>query len=135
MGSLNSQEQAAVERAMASQEVMFDRTRDWAAINSGSRNLEGLAAVGDKLMEAVSSLPGVATYRDPARVEAESPTSGTASTATSSDISRTISAFAEDDSVPSSEASSGFARVGVGARRGMVPRMTAWFRKKAGRHH
>ncbi|WP_265529126.1 hydrolase [Sphingomicrobium marinum] len=70
MGSLSSQEQAAVERAMAAQDTMFDRTREWAAINSGSRNLEGLAKVGEKLMEAVASLPCDATYRDPARVEA-----------------------------------------------------------------
>ena len=44
MGGLSSTEQAAVERAAA--EPMLDQVLAWAAVNSGSRNLDGLASDG-----------------------------------------------------------------------------------------
>lgn len=49
---------------------MLDQVMAWAAVNSGSRNLSGLAEVADLLVEAFSTLPGKLTLRDPAPVEA-----------------------------------------------------------------
>ena len=68
MRGLSSTEAATIERCAAAQ--MFDQVRTWAAINSGSRNLAGLAHVADTLAEAFSALPGALTLRDPAPVEA-----------------------------------------------------------------
>lgn len=50
------------------QSRMLGRTQDWAAINSGTGNLAGLAQVADRLAEAFSALPGEVTLRDPAPV-------------------------------------------------------------------
>jgi glutamate carboxypeptidase len=60
-------EAQAAERAAA--EPMLDRVRAWAAVNSGSRNLAGLAEVATLLADAFSALPGELALRDPAPVE------------------------------------------------------------------
>ncbi|GAB7554188.1 hydrolase [Novosphingobium sp. 11B] len=54
----------AIERA-----PILDRTLDWAAINSGTGNLDGLAAIADRLAHAFSALPGEVRLVDPAPVE------------------------------------------------------------------
>jgi glutamate carboxypeptidase len=56
MGELTSIEAAAVERAQAA--PMLDQVTRWSAINSGSRNLAGLAAVADLLAGELAALPG-----------------------------------------------------------------------------
>jgi len=68
MRGLSGIETAAIERC--AEAPMLDQVTAWAAVNSGSRNLAGLAAVGDMLGEAFSALPGELTLRDPAPVEA-----------------------------------------------------------------
>ena len=68
MGGLSSTEQAAVERARA--EPMLDQVLAWSAINSGSRNLSGLAAMAGLLSDAFAELPGTLDLHEPARVEA-----------------------------------------------------------------
>jgi glutamate carboxypeptidase len=68
MGELSSTEQAAVERAQA--EPMLDQVLAWSAVNSGSRNLPGLAAMAGLLGDAFADLPGEIGLLDPARVEA-----------------------------------------------------------------
>ncbi|RJY08137.1 hydrolase [Aurantiacibacter aquimixticola] len=50
------------------QKRMLERTQEWAAINSGTSNLNGLAQVADRLADAFSSLPGDVNLREPARV-------------------------------------------------------------------
>jgi len=67
MGELTSIEAAAVEQAMAA--PMLDEVRRWAAINSGSRNLAGLAAMAGLLAEALAALPGELELRDPAAAD------------------------------------------------------------------
>lgn len=72
MTSLSIDEQAALERAADA--PMLDQTMQWAAINSGSANLAGLAEVAGALADAFSALPGDAVLRDPApgeRVESD----------------------------------------------------------------
>jgi len=68
MGGLSSTEQMAVERAAA--EPMLDQVLGWAAVNSGSRNLDGLATMAGLLADAFSALPGSIVLVDPAPVEA-----------------------------------------------------------------
>jgi len=68
MGELSSTERQAVERAAA--EPMLEQVLDWSAINSGSRNLDGLARMASVLADELSALPGELSLRDPARVEA-----------------------------------------------------------------
>ncbi|WP_343613070.1 hydrolase [Novosphingobium sp.] len=60
---LTSAEQAVVERAMAA--PMLDQVPRWAAINSGSRNLEGLALMAEQLAQAFAELPGQIELLDP----------------------------------------------------------------------
>lgn len=71
MGALTSTEQNAVERAAA--EPMLDQVLAWSAINSGSRNLDGLARIASLLGDAFSALPGSAVLVDPAPVDAIDP--------------------------------------------------------------
>jgi len=71
MGALTSTEQAIVERAAA--EPMLDQVLDWSAINSGSRNLAGLATIAGVLGDAFASLPGETVLLDPAIVDAVDP--------------------------------------------------------------
>jgi glutamate carboxypeptidase len=68
MRGLSSVEQAAVERAAG--EPMLDQVREWAAVNSGSRNLDGLARMAAQLADAFSALPGEVALQDAAPVEA-----------------------------------------------------------------
>jgi len=56
MAELSSSERAVVERAEA--EPMLEQVLDWAAINSGSRNLGGLQRMAHVLVDAFSALPG-----------------------------------------------------------------------------
>ena len=48
---------------------MLAQVEAWSAINSGTRNLRGLAALAGALAEAFSSLPGELAFADPAPVE------------------------------------------------------------------
>ncbi|MWV27642.1 hydrolase [Aurantiacibacter rhizosphaerae] len=50
------------------QQRMLSRTQEWAAINSGTDNLGGLARMADALSQAFSALPGEVTLHDPAPV-------------------------------------------------------------------
>lgn len=70
MTGLTSQERDCIEQATAAQGAMLAQVEAWAAINSGSRNLDGLARVAAKLADAFSSLPGSITLVDPAPVDA-----------------------------------------------------------------
>jgi glutamate carboxypeptidase len=60
-------EQALIERIERGR--ILDRTLDWAALNSGTRNLVGLAAVADRLADAFSALPGELSLVEPAPVD------------------------------------------------------------------
>ena len=68
MRGLTRDEAAAVERAAG--EPMLARVEAWASINSGSRNLDGLARVAGLIADAFASLPGALTLREPAPVDA-----------------------------------------------------------------
>ncbi|HEU0311439.1 MAG TPA: hydrolase [Sphingomicrobium sp.] len=68
MGDLTSQERACVEQAMAA--GMLRQVETWAAINSGSRNLDGLTAMASELTDAFAGLPGHLRLVDPSPVEA-----------------------------------------------------------------
>jgi len=68
MGNLTSEEQAAVEAAMAA--PMLAQVEAWASINSGSRNLDGLADVAALLGDAFAGLPGAVAMVDPTPVDA-----------------------------------------------------------------
>ena len=70
MTGLTSYERDCVEQAMAAQGAMLANVEAWAAINSGSRNLEGLARLADAIGAAFSVLPGAMERVDPVRVEA-----------------------------------------------------------------
>lgn len=48
---------------------LLDRTLDWARINSGTGNLDGLKSVGHLLADAFSALPGEVNLVDPEPVE------------------------------------------------------------------
>jgi glutamate carboxypeptidase len=68
MGELTSQERASVEAASAG--PMLAQVEAWAAVNSGSRNLDGLATIGARLAGAFADLPGDIAMREPSPVEA-----------------------------------------------------------------
>ena len=68
MGALSPTEQDVVERAGA--EPMLDQLLAWAAINSGSRNLDGLQQIAGKLADAFAALPGSIALVEPQAVEA-----------------------------------------------------------------
>jgi glutamate carboxypeptidase len=65
---VSSAEQQIIERAAA--EPMLDQVLAWSAVNSGSRNLDGLRRMADLLADAFAALPGELRTVDPARVEA-----------------------------------------------------------------
>ena len=52
---------------------MLDQVQRWAMINSGSRNIDGLAHMATMLADAFSALPGDVTLVDPAPVESVAP--------------------------------------------------------------
>ena len=64
---ISSSEQSTAERAAA--EPMLDQVLAWCAVNSGSRNIDGLRTIAGILADAFSALPGELTLRDPAAVE------------------------------------------------------------------
>jgi glutamate carboxypeptidase len=68
MRGLSTDEAAAVEQAAG--EPMLARVEEWARVNSGSRNLDGLATMAGLLADAFSALPGEVRLDEPARVEA-----------------------------------------------------------------
>ena len=68
MEGLTSTERACVEQAGAA--PMLGRVEAWAAVNTGSRNLDGLAAMAGTLADAFAVLPGEIALIGPARVEA-----------------------------------------------------------------
>ena len=68
MGGLSSTEQANVERAAA--EPMLDQVLEWSAVNSGSRNIDGLGRMAALLGHAFSVLPGSVVLVDAAPVDA-----------------------------------------------------------------
>ncbi|MES2903872.1 MAG: hydrolase [Pseudomonadota bacterium] len=70
MTGLTSNERDCVERAMAAQGVMLGQVEAWGAVNSGSRNLSGLAEVAGLIGDAFSVLPGELRLIDPATVDA-----------------------------------------------------------------
>jgi glutamate carboxypeptidase len=72
MNGLSSSEQALLERASAA--PMLGQVQKWAAINSGSLNLAGLATIADLLAGAFSVLPGEIQLIAPKDVDSVSPT-------------------------------------------------------------
>ena len=68
MGELTDQERTCVEAASAA--PMLAQVENWSALNSGSRNLEGLATLGSRLAGAFADLPGEIRMVEPTPVEA-----------------------------------------------------------------
>ena len=64
---ISSSEQSTAERAAA--EPMLDQVLEWSAVNSGSRNLDGLKQMAATLADAFAALPGELKLLDPAPVE------------------------------------------------------------------
>jgi glutamate carboxypeptidase len=67
MNALSILERDAVERARSA--PMLDLTQAWAAINSGTRNLAGLATMAEMLATGFSALPGELALIEPEPVE------------------------------------------------------------------
>ena len=67
MRALSDSEAAAVERCAV--EPMLDQVTQWAAVNSGSRNLAGLETMAGLLADAFAALPGILRLENPATVE------------------------------------------------------------------
>ncbi|QKR99642.1 hydrolase [Sphingomonas sp. CL5.1] len=67
MRGLSAHETRAIERARSS--PMLARVRQWAAVNSGTGNLAGLASVAGMLADAFSALPGEVRLVEPAPAE------------------------------------------------------------------
>ncbi|URD61177.1 hydrolase [Sphingomonas sp. KRR8] len=68
MGELTAAEQFLVEYAASA--PMLDQVQNWAAINSGSGNLDGLNAMARLLADAFAGLPGQPQLVEPAPVTA-----------------------------------------------------------------
>ena len=68
MEGLTQTERDCVEQAMDAD--MLQQVESWAAVNSGSRNLDGLATIGARLASAFSDLPGELRMVEPAPVDA-----------------------------------------------------------------
>jgi glutamate carboxypeptidase len=71
MQGLTNIERACVEAASAA--PMLVQVQNWSEVNSGSRNLDGLATLGARLAGAFAVLPGEIQMVDPAPVEAIDP--------------------------------------------------------------
>jgi glutamate carboxypeptidase len=67
MRGLSTTERDCVERAAA--EPMVDQVLEWSAVNSGSRNLDGLSRMAELLGQSFSALPGDLEMRDPSPVD------------------------------------------------------------------
>lgn len=68
MNLLTTDDRAMLDRAAAA--PMLAQTETWAAVNSGSRNLAGLATMAGLLADACAILPGDIALHDPAPVDA-----------------------------------------------------------------
>ena len=68
MQALTAAETAAIQAA--AEAPMLEQVRAWSAINSGSRNLDGLAKMAAIYADAFSALPGEVSLKDSAPVEA-----------------------------------------------------------------
>lgn len=68
MSAISLSEQAVIEAAAAA--PMLAQVERWATVNSGSRNLPGLAQMAGLLADAFAVLPGDLTLVDPAPVDA-----------------------------------------------------------------
>ena len=68
MNGLSSSDREILDRAAAA--PMLDQVQKWAAINSGSRNLPGLAMTASTLADAFSTLPGDIRLVEGAKVDA-----------------------------------------------------------------
>ena len=68
MERLSSIERDCVEHAMATD--MLRQVENWAAVNTGSRNLDGLAVLAARLAGAFADLPGEIRLVDPTPVDA-----------------------------------------------------------------
>lgn len=64
---MNAAEQGMIERIERG--PILDRTLDWAAVNSGTGNLPGLARTAQMLADAFATLPGEVALVDPEPVE------------------------------------------------------------------
>ena len=71
MTALSTIERDAV--ATLSDVPMLAQVQDWATINSGTRNLAGVAAMADKLANAFAALPGRIELAEPAPVTSVGP--------------------------------------------------------------
>src|SRR5688500_1831326 len=71
MGELTSLERESAERAAA--EPMLAQVKQWAAVNSGTSNLDGLSEVAGLLGDAFSALPGELALLGAAPAEAIEP--------------------------------------------------------------
>lgn len=71
MTRLSVEEERLLDHAAAA--PMLDQVQRWAMINSGSRNIDGLAHMATMLADAFSALPGDVTLVDPAPVESVAP--------------------------------------------------------------
>ncbi|KER36261.1 hydrolase [Sphingobium indicum] len=71
MRGISSFERSVMESAADA--PMLAQTEKWAAVNSGSRNLPGLAAMAAMLADAFAGLPGAMSLVDPAPVETVRP--------------------------------------------------------------
>ena len=67
MSSPSAEHRAALD--LAASQPMLAQTLDWAAVNSGTGNLPGLATVAGKLADAFSALPGTLDLLAPDSVE------------------------------------------------------------------
>ena len=70
MTGLTSTERDCVATAMAAQHIMLGQVEAWARVNSGSRNLSGLARVAGMIGDAFAVLPGDMRLVDPSTVDA-----------------------------------------------------------------
>ena len=68
MEGLSETERACVERAMAAD--MLRQVENWCAVNTGSRNLDGLSILASRLAGAFADLPGDIRLVDPSPVDA-----------------------------------------------------------------
>ena len=71
MNGLSSSDREVLERAAAA--PMLAQVQSWAAVNSGSRNLAGLAPMAGLLADAFAALPGAIELIDPDPVESITP--------------------------------------------------------------
>lgn len=67
MAILSSKERAVVQRAASG--AMLEQLLEWTAVNSGSRNIAGLARMADLLADSFSALPGEIRLAEPTVVK------------------------------------------------------------------